>query len=95
MDISIILEKVSRRREDYNLNLAPPPGSTGQFITTAQAAKILKVNMSRVRQLVADGTLQSHKPVKGRRDHLLRQSQVRALAKKDRKRTGRPPENKK
>lgn len=93
MQILPLLEKLGRRREDFNIHLTPSPGTTGQFITTAQAARILKVNMSRVRQLIADGRLKSHKPEKGRRDHLLKMSEVRALAKKERKRTGRPPED--
>lgn len=93
MQILTLLEKVGRRREDFNIHLTPSPGTTGQFITTAQAARILKVNMSRVRQLIADGRLKSHKPEKGRRDHLLKMSEVRALSKKERKRTGRPPED--
>jgi excisionase family DNA binding protein len=93
MKILTLLEKEERKKEDYNLYLAPAPGNNGPYITTAQAAKILGVNMSRVRQMIGDGLLKSHSPKKGQRDHLLKTSEVRALAKKERKKTGRPPES--
>lgn len=71
----------------------PPPGDLGEYITAAQAAKILGVNDSRVRQLVAEKRLKSYKPEKGRRDHFFKLSEVKAFAKQDRERTGRPPES--
>lgn len=65
-------------------------GDLGQWINSSQAARILGVNQSRVRQFVADGRLTSHEPEAGRRDHMFKRADVEALAKKDRKITGRP-----
>lgn len=69
---------------------APPPGDLGQYITSAQAAKILNVEMSRIRQLVAEKKLTSHNPTDGRRDHMFKESEVRALAEKEKDKGGRP-----
>lgn len=69
---------------------APPPGELGQFVTSAQAAKILNVEMSRIRQLVAEGKLKSYKPTEGRRDHMFKESEVRSLAEKEKDKGGRP-----
>lgn len=77
-----------------NLDSAPAPGNLGQFITSAQAAVILDVDQSRIRQFVADGRLTSHKPVKGQRDHMFKQADVHALKEKERPITGRPDEGK-
>lgn len=76
--------------EDETVRKAPPPGETGQYITSAQAAKILGVEMSRIRQLVADGKLKSHQPTEGRRDHMFKESEVRSLAEKEKDKGGRP-----
>ncbi len=79
--------------EDKDLDRAPPPGKTGEFITSAQAARLLKVSMSRIRQLVADGTLKSFQPEKGRRDHLLKRKDVQAL-RDEMPKVGRPEKDK-
>lgn len=67
-------------------------GDMGQWINSKEAAEILGVNQSRVRQFVADGRLKSHTPEPGQRDHYFKRADVEALAKKPRERTGRPPE---
>lgn len=90
--IKDLSESESEGKKD--LASAPSPGNLGQFITSAQAAVILNVDQSRIRQFVADGRLTSHKPVKGQRDHMFKQADVRELAKKDRPITGRPDEGK-
>lgn len=78
--------------EKETVQNAPPPGELGEYITTAQAAKILRVSMSRVRQFIGEGRLKSYRPEDGRRDNMLKTSEVYAFKDKDRKRTGRPPE---
>lgn len=75
--------------EDKDLDRAPPPGKTGEFITSAQAARMLGVTMSRIRQMVADKTLTSYQPEKGRRDHMLKRKDVQAL-KSNMPEVGRP-----
>lgn len=82
-----------KSREDKNINDAPAPD--GNEISTAQAAKIMGVSMSRVRQYIQDGRLKSKHPEKGRRDNVLSRSEVEKLAAKDRKPTGRPEGSKK
>lgn len=57
---------------------APDPGAS-EYITTAQAAKILGCVPSRIRQLIGDGTLKSHN--KDGRDNLLKQTEVREYKK--------------
>lgn len=88
------LEQLTEAKKDENsdLNKTPPPGKLGQFITTSQAARILKVTASRVRQFIMDGRLKSYSPEKGRRDNMLKLSEVRAFAGKEREPTGRPSE---
>jgi len=81
-----------QRSENSTLDQTPAPGDTGEYISTAQAAKILGVTQSRVRQFIMDGRLSSKDPKKGRRDNMLLASAVRSFAKKDRERTGRPDE---
>jgi excisionase family DNA binding protein len=76
--------------EDETVRKAPAPGKTGDLITTAQAAKLLNVEMSRVRQLVGDGTLKSYGPEEGRRDHFLKKSEVEAHKSKEKDKGGRP-----
>lgn len=82
----------SSKDENSDMNKTPPPGKLGPYITTAQAAKELGVSMSRVRQFIMDGRLKSYSPEKGRRDNMLKLSEVKAFAKKDREITGRPSE---
>jgi len=81
-------------KESLTVVKAPAPGNLGNFITTAQAAKLLGVEMSRIRQLIMDGKLKSYEPEPGRRDHVLKRSEVEKLrtAKKDK--GGRPPKDK-
>ena len=86
--IAILESKVSDEAD--TVRKAPPPGDLGQFITSAQAARILKVEMSRIRQLVADGKLKSYQPTEGRRDHMFKESEVRALAQRAKDKGGRP-----
>lgn len=76
--------------EDETVRKAPPPGKTGDLISSAQAAKILGVEMSRVRQLIGDGTLKSHQPEEGRRDHFLKKAEVEAHKSKEKDKGGRP-----
>ncbi|MDF2435388.1 MAG: hypothetical protein JWP44_5019 [Mucilaginibacter sp.] len=76
--------------ENATLSKTPPPGDVAPDVTTAQAAKMLGVTQSRVRQFIMQGRLKSKKPVKGRRDNLIPGDSVRKFAKKDRKITGRP-----
>ena len=95
MEINTLLELMARRKEEYDIDKAPAVGNLGPYMTTAQAARELDVSMSRIRQFIADGKLKSYKPEKGRRDHMLKTSQVRAFKKKPRERTGRPVEDEK
>lgn len=60
---------------------------TDKLITTAEAAEILGVSASRVRQFILEGRLES---TKVGRDQLLKQSDVEDFASKPRERTGRP-----
>lgn len=84
------LIEYAKSDESATVRKAPAPGDLGQFITSAQAAKILGVEMSRIRQLVADGKLTSKRPTDGRRDHMFKESEVRALATKEKDKGGRP-----
>jgi excisionase family DNA binding protein len=74
--------------ENKDISKAPPPDS--EWITTAQAAKMLGVTMSRIRQMIMDGQISSKSPIKGRRDNLVSRKTITALSKKERKPTGRP-----
>ena len=92
MKLSDILTEQPGNKENETFKKAPPPGDVGDQITTAQAAKILGVTPSRVRQMKADGKLKTAKgPVEGRRDSLIRTSEVKS--KKEKKHgPGRPTE---
>lgn len=57
-----------------------------EYLTTAQAAQALGVTMSRVRQLVAAGLLEAHKPTG--QGHLITAASVKAA--RDRPGKGRP-----
>lgn len=65
-------------------------GKLGDLITSAQAAKILGVEMSRIRQLVGDGKLKSYGPEAGRRDHMFKRSDIQSLKSKEKDKGGRP-----
>ncbi len=80
--------------ENKDVSKAPAPGKLGEFITTKQAAKILKVSPSRVRQFIQDGRLKTYAPEVGRRDNMLKLSAVEKLADTERPITGRPDEGK-
>jgi excisionase family DNA binding protein len=69
-------------------------GDLGQYITTKQAAAILGVDQSRVRQFIQEKRLKAHHPVPGRRDNFLLRADVEAFDKEPRERTGRPDEGK-
>lgn len=96
MKLAKLFETKASHSENSDLNKAPPPGNLGDFVTTAQAAKMIKdengksVTQSRVRQFIMDGRLKAHHPVKGQRDNMLKKSEVTDFMKKDRKITGRP-----
>lgn len=87
-----ILTLLEKDDEDKDISKAPPAGDMGKYVTTAQAARMLNVGMSRIRQLVSDGELTSKQPTKGRRDHLILQKDVESLKKQERK-AGRPEED--
>jgi excisionase family DNA binding protein len=93
MRIEQLFERMSHHSENSNMSKTPPPGKTGEFVTTAQAARVLKVTMSRVRQLIMDGQLKSYGPEKGRRDNLLKLSDVKLFHRDAQKPAGRPPED--
>ena len=59
-------------------------------ISTADAAKILGISASRVRQLILDGRLEA---TKVGRDQLLEREKVEDFALVPRERTGRPQKN--
>lgn len=84
------LKELYEGDEGDTVQKAKPPGELGEYITSAQAAKILDVEMSRIRQLVANGDLKSHTPEEGRRDHIFKLSEVRALKGKEKDKGGRP-----
>jgi hypothetical protein len=76
----------------------PPAISGGGTISTAQAASILGVSVSRVRQLIGSGTLKPRiSPRKGDRDHELLKKDVDNYKQKIKKgeagQKGRPPES--
>ena len=94
MKLKDLFENKAAHDENSDMGKTPPIGKLGDMISSAQAAKILGVTMSRIRQFVMDGRLKSYAPpTKGHRDHLFKLSAVRAFARKDREITGRPPEH--
>jgi len=79
------------RTEDTTPEKAPPPSDKlGDKVTVAQAAKILGVSMSRVRQFIMEKRLKAYSPEPGRRDNLLKLSEVQKFKDEDREITGRP-----
>ena len=85
----VIEEFYDANKERQTVRNAPATGNTGDLITAAQAARILDVSTSRIRQLVGDGQLQSIPPAEGQRDHLFKISDVKAYKGKM-KGAGRP-----
>lgn len=90
------LAPILNESEDENKDVqkAPAPGELGELITVKQAAKIIGVSPSRVRQFIQDGRLSSKGPEVGQRDNLLNLQSVKKFAAKERERTGRPSESK-
>lgn len=76
--------------EEVSLKSVKPPGKMGDYVFTAQAAKILGVAAATVRQLVLDGVLESLPPEPGKREHMFLSSVVYAYkdARDKRKETG-------
>lgn len=62
--------------------------SMDQWVTTKEAATIIGVSDGRVRQFVQENRLTPREKTDS--DHYFRRSQVEALARKERKITGRP-----
>lgn len=85
----IITEFFDSNKEKQTIRNAPATGNTGDLITAAQAARILDVSTSRIRQMVGSGDLKSIPPAEGQRDHLFKISDVKAYKSKM-KGAGRP-----
>lgn len=67
-----------------------PPVTGGDTVSTKQASEILDVTVSRIRQMIGDGTLKTKiSPRKGDRDHEILLKDVQAL-KKNMPEKGRP-----
>ena len=95
MKLNDILNEVfDASKERQTVQNARPVGATGDLINAAQAARILDVSPSRIRQMVADkdNPLPSVPPAEGQRDHLFKISDVKAYKKKH---VGRPEKNNK
>ena len=90
MKLNRLYEAEAGHSENDDIGKTPAPGKLGDYITTAQAARILGVTMSRVRQFIMEKRLKSYKPEKGRRDNMLKMSEVKEFKKEDREITGRP-----
>jgi excisionase family DNA binding protein len=91
MKLEHLFKAISESDESSTPDKAPPVSDKlGEYITTAQAANILNVSMSRVRQFIMEKRLKSYSPEPGRRDNMLKLSEVQAFKEKDRERTGRP-----
>lgn len=63
-------------------------GGMDQWVTTEEAARIIGVSTSRIRQFVQDGRLSPREKTDS--DHYFKRADVEALAKAPRERTGRP-----
>lgn len=88
------LVEYANSNERQTVKDAPPVGDTNtDLLTSAQAAKYLKVSMSRIRQLIGDGRIKSHQPTDGRRDHLIKKSDLDEFNANERKENGRPPKD--
>lgn len=89
------LNEQSGNEENKTFRKAPPPGDVGDQMTTAQAAKELGVTPSRVRQMKMEKKFKSAKgPVEGRRDNLIRSSEVKSVKEK-KNGPGRPEKSEK
>lgn len=88
MNLTDIFE--AKSDESETVKRVEAPGKLGPYITSAQAAQILGVEMSRIRQLIGDGKLKSYTPEDGRRDHMLNVAEVRAFKAKPKDKGGRP-----
>lgn len=92
MKLEDITETADGNKENKTLYTTKAPGDTGELITSAQAARLLGVSQSRIRQMIGDGDLQSVPPSKGQRDHLLKLADVKSHKSKM-KEPGRPAKN--
>lgn len=71
--------KFLKEKDDEDEGKAPPV-TGGDTVSTKQAAEILDVTVSRVRQLIGDGTLTTKiSPRPGDRDHEILLKDVQAL----------------
>lgn len=68
--------------------VAEDKGGMDQWVSTEQAAEIMRVSTGRVRQLKADGRLTPQNPTAS--DLYFKRADVEAEAEADRVRTGRP-----
>jgi len=90
MKLNNIFSNINESDESETVQNAPAPGKIGDLITSAQAAKILGVEMSRIRQLVADNKIKSHQPEEGRRDHFFKKAEIESYKSKEKDKGGRP-----
>lgn len=90
MKLNTLINLEEGSNEEETVRKAPPSGKIGDLLTSAQAAKILGVEMSRIRQLVASGELKSHQPEEGRRDHFFKKSAIESHKSKEKDEGGRP-----
>ena len=74
---------------DHEDEKRPPPVKGSGTISTSQAARILGVVVSRVRQFIRDKILKSTKPQKGDRDHEILKKDVDDLVVKRGKKSGK------
>lgn len=93
MKILDLLEKATRADDKIRVQNAPRTDVDG-FYSTSAAAKELGVTTGQVRQWILDGRMSAKKPTIGRRDHLIKKSEVARFKKEPRERTGRPDEGK-
>lgn len=77
MKLKSLFENKIANSENDDMDDTPSPGKLGEFITTAQAAVKMKVSMSRVRQLIMTGAIKSYAPEKGRRDNIIKLTDIR------------------
>ena len=85
--------KFLKEKDDEDKGKAPPVTGGGE-VSTKQASKILGVSVSRVRQMIGDGTLKAKiSPRPGDRDHEIPLKDVQAL-KNNMPKKGRPSKGK-
>lgn len=83
------LATIKELKKDVVLEDSEAGGGMDQWVSTEEAAEIMGgLSTGRIRQFVQDGRLTPREKTDS--DHYFRRSQVEALARKKRKRTGRP-----